>query len=341
MHAVVLKNDAVGDVVHSLKAIDNIIEDKSVKKVTIFLSKHSEKFIFFFNHPKVNIKILNYDLSALEKIRLFFFILTNKIDSVYILAPKNFYYFLPVFFIKIKFYAICINNINGYKRPSKFLRKFLYKYVINDRSATFKRRLTFEIQNELTSNNFTRDTKREIKIKMSDQLKKYLPKNYFYFHAKNERLRALGWGFAELKLILAELLKFCDHVVLTKDIGLDENTKIFKDNFNSFDFKTLKFNDKSQKIIFFDNIVGEDLYNVILKSSKIIAFHGMMTNLGSINKKKVLDLLFTFPLQNWNDYRNYRNRFYEFIQKYDGYDFTIPSRDIHKTIRKIKYSLKK
>ena len=37
---------------------------------------------------------------------------------------------------------------------------------------------------------------------------------------------------------------------------------------------------------------------------------------------------------NWDDYRNYRNSFYEFIRKYDGYDFTIPSRDVHKTIRK-------
>ena len=93
MHAVVLKNDAVGDLVHSLKAINNIIENKAVKKVTIFLSERSKKFGFFFNNSKVDIKIINYDLSVVEKIKLFFFILTNKIASIYILAPKNFYYF--------------------------------------------------------------------------------------------------------------------------------------------------------------------------------------------------------------------------------------------------------
>ena len=153
-------------------------------------------------------------------------------------------------------------------------------------------------------------------------------------------MRALGWGIDELKMLLDEFLKFSNHVVITKDIEFDKNTKIFKENFNSFDFNNLKFIDNSKKIIFFDNIVGEDLYNVILRSDKIIAFHGMATNLATINKKKVLDLLFTNPLKNWDDYRNYRNSFYEFIRKYDGYDFTIPSRDVHKTIRKIRYSLK-
>ena len=59
-----------------------------------------------------------------------------------------------------------------------------------------------------------------------------------------------GGGLIELKLLFTELLKYSEHVVLTKDIELDENSKIFKENFNSFDFKTSKFIDKSQKIIF-------------------------------------------------------------------------------------------
>ena len=182
--------------------------------------------------------------------------------------------------------------------------------------------------------------KKKIFIKIGNQLKKYLPKNYFYFHAKRKILNELGWGIDELKLIFDELLRFSDNIVLTKDIEIDENTKIFKDNFNSFDFKTLKFIDKSKKVIFFDNIDGEDLYNVILNSKKIVAFHGMMTNIGSINKQQVLDL-FHCKIKSWNDYRNCRNSFYEFKPKYAGYDFIIPSDDINKTIRKMRYSLKK
>ena len=37
----------------------------------------------------------------------------------------------------------------------------------------------------------------------------------------------------------------------------------------------------------------------------------------------------------------YRNSFYEFKPSYKGYDFIIPSNDIHKTIRKMNFFLKK
>ena len=339
-HIVILKNDAVGDLVHSLKAINNIIEDKDVGKITIFLSKLSKKFSFFFNYSKIEVKILNYNLSILEKIKLFIFILINKVDEIYILAPKNFYYFLPIFFFKTKFYGICIDNIDGYKRPANFLRKYLHKHVVNDRSAIFKRKSTSEIQEELTFKNLSTNKENDISIKMSTQLRKYLPKNYFYFHAKTKTLNELGWGIEELNLIFQEFLKFSDNVVLTKDIEVDKNTKIFKNHFTSFDFNTSEFIDRSEKIIFFDNIDGQDLYNIIFNSKKIVAFHGMMTNIASINKQQVLDL-FHCKIKNWNDYRNYRNSFYEFKPKYKGYDFIIPSKDIKKTIRKMRYSLQK
>ena len=137
MHSVVFKNDAVGDLVHSLRAINNIIS--SNEKVTIFLSEISEKFRFLVKDHKVEVKILNYHLSVIEKIKLIFFLINNGIDNVYILSPKSFYFFLPIIFRKIKFYAICINNINNYKRPNAFLRKFFFKYEVNDRGKVFKR----------------------------------------------------------------------------------------------------------------------------------------------------------------------------------------------------------
>ena len=36
------------------------------------------------------------------------YLLFNKIDTIYILTPKNFYYYLPFIFRNIKFYAITI-----------------------------------------------------------------------------------------------------------------------------------------------------------------------------------------------------------------------------------------
>ena len=77
-----------------------------------------------------------------------------------------------------------------------------------------------------------------------------------------------------------------------------------------------------------------------MNSSKIIAFHGMMTNIGSLNKKLITDL-WDCDIKNWNDYRNYRNALYEFKPSYNGYDFTIPNKNIKKTFSKIKFSLKK
>ena len=90
----------------------------------------------------------------------------------------------------------------------------------------------------------------------------------------------------------------------------------------------------------FDNIVGEDLFNVIKYAHIVVSFHGMMTNLASLLKKPVLDL-WHCRINSWEDYRKYRNAFYEFKPKYKDYDFTTPKKSIKKTINKIKFSLKK
>ena len=183
-------------------------------------------------------------------------------------------------------------------------------------------------------------TNEEIKItpKISENLKKYLPKEYFYFHLRKKRLDELGWGVSELTLLFNEFLKYSKNVVLTKDIETDENTKILKDNFNSFDFKNLKYIDKLKKIIFFDNIDGVDLYNVIRLSKKVVAFHGMVPSLASINKTPILEL-FHCNINNWDDYRNYRNAFYEFKPNYKGHNFIIPQKDIKKSLKKMKFAL--
>ena len=66
----------------------------------------------------------------------------------------------------------------------------------------------------------------------------------------------------------------------------------------------------------------------------------MMTNLASIEKKNVLDL-FLCEIKTIADFRRYKNALYEFKPIYNNYDFIVPSKDIDKTIRKMKFSLKK
>ncbi len=63
---VIFKNDATGDLIHSLPAIYNIINDNDVSEVIIYLSTISKKFQFLVDQPKVKIKLLNYNLNIYE-----------------------------------------------------------------------------------------------------------------------------------------------------------------------------------------------------------------------------------------------------------------------------------
>ena len=334
---IVFKNDAVGDLTQSLKAIKNIAKTHKDKIIEIYLSERSEKFNFLINYENVKFKKLNYDLNIFEKINLIFYLLKNKISNIYILTPKNFYFYLPFLFRSIKFFGLCINGPNNYKRPPLFLRKLLFKHVVNDREAIYKRDHTTKLQTDLTnseSSNINNDI--QIKLKISDFLKKNLPTNYAYFHLKKDIIDKLNWSIEDLNKLFNFLLENYEHVVFTRDIEINNKNDPLKEKFKTIDFENNKIFNKnlSTKIILYDNIKGEDLYETILNSSKVIAFHGMMTNLASINKKNTIDMWFC-DIKNYNDYRNYRNAFYEFKPKYKGYNFIIPSKRIDKTIKKL------
>jgi hypothetical protein len=334
----VLKNDAVGDLCQSLPAIQNIIDIKN-SKVEICLSERSQNFKFLINGDNINFKILNYNLTLKEKFLIFFKCLIEKIDRVYILTPKNFYFYLPLFFRNIKFYAICLNGRHNYLRPNNFLRKFLYKYEINDRSIKYKRISTENIQKKLTCEETNSIYQVSEDLNVSSFLKENLPKNYVYFHLKKKTIDKLDWSADDLNYLFNHLLKYYDNVVFTRDIENNKKQIDFSEQYNVVNFKSKIFNKKDNNIFLFDEIEGLDLFNTIKFSSKIIAFHGMMTNLGSLLKKKITDLWF-FDTNNLNDYMNYRNAFYEFKPIYTGYDFLIPSKDIKKTFRKLVFSIK-
>ena len=46
---VIFKNDAVGDLIQSLEAINNIIQNNRNNKILIYLSERSKNFDFFLN----------------------------------------------------------------------------------------------------------------------------------------------------------------------------------------------------------------------------------------------------------------------------------------------------
>ena len=138
----ILKNDRTGDLFVSLSAINRILIKHKNDNITIFLSKINQKFSFFF--PKIKKMVISMDLGLHEKFYILKYLLTNKIDTVYILTPKNFYYYLPFLFRKIKFYGIAIKGLTN--RPNNFLLKYLYKYVTIDRLNIKKRVSSYNIQ---------------------------------------------------------------------------------------------------------------------------------------------------------------------------------------------------
>ena len=125
----ILKNDRTGDLFVSLRAINRILNKHYNDEICIFLSHINKKFAFLF--PNLHKKIFSMNLNIFEKINIFIYFLINKIDSVYVLTPKSYYYFLPLFFRNTKFFAITIKAKRN--RPSKYFLSYLYKYVVLDR----------------------------------------------------------------------------------------------------------------------------------------------------------------------------------------------------------------
>ena len=335
---IIFKNDATGDLIHSREAIYNISISNPNKEIVLFLSINSKNFSFLFNNKNITIKTISNKLTIFERFFLFFYILKNNINEIFILTPKNFFFFLPVFFKKIKFYAICVNDLYNYKRPSDFLRKNLYKIVINDRSAIYKRPSIENLQNKLIGDYHIQ--KYKLNFSQIENNNLIYQKDYIYFHLKQKRFDRLEWNISDLEKILNVFLKYNDKIIITRDIEVDQRNFEIKDKFNYYDFKIDKFVNNSSKIILLDNVHGINLYNIIRNASKIVAFHGMITSFAWIEKKKVLDL-YDVEINDWNDYRRYRNSFYEFKPSYNGYDFIIPKKDIDKTLNKMNFFFNK
>ena len=134
------------------------------------------------------------------------------------------------------------------------------------------------------------------------------------------------------------MLKYTDNIIFTRDIEKIENKEDFKDEFNVINFSNQKKYINNSNIYLYEEIVGSDLLHIINNSKKVIAFHGMMTNLASINKKPVLDLFFS-EIKSTSDLNRYKNAIYEFKPRYKNYDLIIPSKNLEKTLRKMKFSL--
>ena len=286
-NVLILKNDRVGDYITSINSINLILNKHINSSVYIFLSKNNYKFNFLFK--KMKIKVFNYDLKLFEKFLIFYFILTNKISDVYILAPKNFYYYLPFIFRRIKFHGLCIDSDRS--RPNSFLKKYLYSTSTLFRKDKSKIISTYIAQENLIS--YKKNIENFIHLDFPEFKIFNFPKNSTFFHYKHVLFKKLLlWDTETIVKFILFLASKKENIVFSSELNFSEENEFFKKNFNSYDFKLKKFNKISSKnILFLENIEGKDLFNMINLSTEVIAPEGAISHISHFLNKKTLSLM--------------------------------------------------
>lgn len=311
----ILKNDRVGDLFNSLDGINAILEDNPNAKVEIILSHISEKLSFLFNIENITVTILPYHLRIIDKFNLFFKIFNNSFEKIYILSPKNFYYYLP-FFCKSKFYAITVVNSNK-SRPFNFLLKKLFRYKINNRDNK-------KINDNIASLIFNLCSSK--KLSSYNNILNHTPQcsslfkdniglfdNFIHIHYKDYIFRKNGWSHSSFFKLLSKL-SHKNKIILTSDFGNFEYHKIFLSSFSYLDFSnSVDRINLEQNIHYLHNINTSDLFKLISLSKTVISPHGAMTVMASYLQKKVIDIFDTNI--NLNAFREYkpRNNNYKFF----------------------------
>ena len=284
---------------------------------------------------RFKIKKINYNLTIIDKINIIFFLLKKNISEVYILAPKNFYFYLPLIFRGTKFYAVTING-NKRNRPPYYLRKFLKNYVEISRSKIKNKISSRDLQLSLVNKDIIIDQKyKNLTLPIiTQEQKKIIPDNFVYLQFKKNFFEDFGWGIDEFTKIIELFLTKYENVLFSSDIEDNNYNHYFYKNFSSMNLlsnKIIKRNER--KIFFLDKIESKELYLIIKLSNKCIAPHGLITNICYFLDKKSINL-FNYQVSNFN-YHYAKISFSEWYADMK-IDFIFLKKDINKTLNKIK-----
>ncbi len=312
----ILKNDRVGDLFHSLKNIEGLRNFFSEYKTDLYLSNVNFRFAKLIDHKNLNVKKVNLNLTIIDKTKLLFNLIVNKYSFIFILSPKSFYFFLPFIFRKTKFLAICVDG-NIRKRPNNFLRKYLYKYVVNDRSANISKKPIYELENELI--NLVADIKSQKNINKIFNFDKLINKRLnVHFHYK-------ATIFGEIKLNLNAFNDYFIKLVDDYDINLKVSTDLEMEILNQ-DLPT-KILDNHPNIEFLGPIDSDGLLQTIIESDLVISPHGAISCIAGYFNKNIIDIFDRNITRNaFNEFKPYTEGYYQFIFK---------SKQIYKTQIKI------
>ena len=312
----ILKNDRIGDLFHSIEGINSIINNHKNYQIEIILSPYSKKTNFLFKVPNVRTSILNYRLSLYEKFFLIKKVFFEKFDKIYILAPKSFYFALP-FFCSTKFYAVCVDDLNSV-RPYKFLRKKLFKFVVNNRK--YKKinesisHLNSRLCKEIGSTNLDVLNKSPVISSLLSQ-NINLFNNFIHVHYKDSLFKKNSWDLELFVALLKKINNLNFKVVLTSDLGSKNYNNFFLQNFSFLNFENnTSFGVNNFKIIYLHNVNISDLFKVVGMSNLVISPHGAMTALASYLKIKVIDIFDTnITISSFREFKPKNHLNYNFL----------------------------
>ena len=321
---IIFKNDKIGDLLHAYNAIQNIINNNLNKKILIFLSHYNSEMKFLFKSNNVRFKVITEKINIVDKLNLFLFFLRNDIKEVYIFKPSNYLFYLPlIFYLKrIKFFGICVDNIN-YKRPALFLRNLMDKIAINDRGSKKIRKSINELNMSLTNNKGTKSLFEIIEEEFKSELNK---KNYILVHYNKFKFNKLNLGLSDLYMLIDKLKKLDKRIVLTNDLNDNQTNNLLLE----------KYKKKNEQFVdYYPNIKAEHLFKLIGNAKIVISFHGSITSMAAIQKTKVIDL-FNCEINSIKDFYKYKNAFHEFVPKLKSYEFMIPKKNFSITVKRIE-----
>ena len=310
----ILKNDRVGDFFHSLRNIEHLRSHFSEHITDIYLSEINIRFASVLSQEKLNIIQVNYNLSFIEKFNLFLKLFRNDYEYVFILSPKNFYFFLPIVFRNTKFLGICVDNEKR-KRPSIFLRKYLFKYEVNNRSKNIRKKPIYDMEKKLIENVIPSIRKqipyKEIKYDVNGKPIDVL------FHYKSNIFGDIDKNIHQFDELFLQLTnKFNIKIRVSTDLEF----KITENNY-------IEIFENNKNIQFLGPISADDLTKEVGCSDLIISPHGAITCIGAYYNKNIIDIF---------DRTITKNAYFEFRPYTRGkYQFIFRSLDIKKTFVKI------
>ena len=328
----VLKNDRVGDLANSLKGINSLLNENRDKQIEIILSEISKDLSFLFKIKNVKISYLKYSLNFFDKVKLFLKVITSNYEKIYILTPKNIYFYLPLI-TNAKIFAITITNKNK-SRPIKYLRAKLHYYKDNNRENRKIGQSISNLINDLCSNKkktYPNILNNHPSLSSLFNENISLLSNFIHIHYKENIFSKNGWSSDDFIDLLNSFKHLNYNTIFTSDLGnFSYHNKFLSTISNvNFDNKISNLNFKS-KIHYFHNINTQDLFKLIDLSNVVISPHGAMSVLASYLNKNVIDIF---------DTNITSNSFHEFKPKNFNYKFLILSNNKNKVTNKILRNL--